>query len=90
MDKQVKLLYGVIGLLSLILLCVVFGGGMGKRSEAAGVTKYLVGGMGEPGRYRVAIGAGTNPDVVMVDTETGKCWWAATPGGDWQVWKGPK
>ena len=90
MEKQVKLLYVVIGLLSLVLVCLVFGGGLVKRSEAASPAASAGQSGANVGRYRVLAEGSQASTLIMVDTETGKCWYADNPGASWTEWNAPK
>lgn len=81
MEKSTQRLYGIIGLLSVVLLAVVFGGLFGRSALGGPVPP----GRSEVGRYQLTpAGNSCNPDVFILDTKTGRCWHEGTPEGPWK------
>lgn len=84
MEKSTKRLYGIIGLLSVILLAILFGG-LFSRSALGGPAGSVPLGGSEVGRYQLTpVGMSANPDVFILDTKTGRCWHESSPGSAWK------
>ena len=95
MNNQTKRLYFIIGLLSLLLLIVLFGGWLFNRGTASSPANPGLFGGSETGRFQLlSAGTAMNPYVFMMDTRTGRCWLEDEPGKDWREvspdWAKPK
>ncbi len=85
MPNSTKRLYGIIGLLALLLLAVLLSGGLFGRSALGGPAGSAPFGGSEVGRYQLtSAGTSSNPFVFLLDTKTGRCWLETTPGDTWR------
>ena len=81
MNNQVKGFYFVIGVLSVLLVLAVVGGGRLNRSASGSPASTGALSGSETGRYQMtSAGTGVNPYVFILDTKTGRCWLASSPG----------